>query len=161
MARHTWQKAFFSDSPLTSFQVVPFRMHRCLELPDIVELVCSHLEVPSNELEPFFDGQLPEHRDLAALARTSTVLSTHAVRLLWKSVNISNLFRCLPSDSFSLRTTGRSLRIQYIMVGGIVAMGVSALKTDSIGTTSPFTGIRLGARPCLCSTCQTSHLQFC
>ncbi|KAJ7208573.1 hypothetical protein GGX14DRAFT_633394 [Mycena pura] len=88
-------------------------MHRCLQIPELVELVCSHLEVPCQE--SFIDVRQPERRDLAVLARTSTVLSSHALRLLWKTVKLVDLLRCLPSDSFDLTATVRDFWITYTM----------------------------------------------
>ncbi|KAJ7192797.1 hypothetical protein GGX14DRAFT_479550 [Mycena pura] len=88
-------------------------MHRCLQLPELVELMCSYLDVPYHP-EIFLDRQ-PERRDLAVLARTSSVFSSHALRLLWKSVKLVDLLRCLPPDSFNLTTTGESFWIKYIM----------------------------------------------
>ncbi|KAJ7190040.1 hypothetical protein GGX14DRAFT_606652 [Mycena pura] len=93
-------------------------MHRCLQIPELVELMCSHLDVPYHP-EIFIDRQ-PERglrRDLAVLARTSTVFSSHALRLLWKSVKLGDLLRCLPSDSFNVvtTTTGDGFWVEYIM----------------------------------------------
>ncbi|KAF8149229.1 hypothetical protein K438DRAFT_1988992 [Mycena galopus ATCC 62051] len=91
-------------------------MHRCLQLPELVALVCSHLQSPyALELEAAFGVSQPKRRDLAVLARTSTVFSSHALRLLWKSVTLIDLFRCFPADVFELRTTGEGYFTKYIM----------------------------------------------
>ncbi|KAJ7630218.1 hypothetical protein FB45DRAFT_1150168 [Roridomyces roridus] len=71
-------------------------MHRCLQVPELVELITSQLSVHRQNL-----------RDLAVLARTSTVFSDHALRLLWASATLINLLRCLPSDAYSLRVKGK------------------------------------------------------
>ncbi|KAF8186150.1 hypothetical protein K438DRAFT_1039691 [Mycena galopus ATCC 62051] len=89
-------------------------MHRCLQVPELVGLVCSHIQSPYH-LETAFEVRQPKRGDLAVLARTSTVFSSHAVRLLWKSVSLINLLRCLPSDSFELRRTGVGYFAKYIM----------------------------------------------
>ncbi|KAJ7711233.1 hypothetical protein B0H14DRAFT_3021211 [Mycena olivaceomarginata] len=87
-------------------------MHRCLQLPELVGLVCSHLQSP---YDLALEIRQPKRRDLAVLARTSTVFSSHALRLLWESVTLINLLRCLPSDSFELRTTGEGYFTKYMM----------------------------------------------
>ncbi|KAJ7491675.1 hypothetical protein B0H11DRAFT_2007411 [Mycena galericulata] len=93
-------------------------MHRCLQIPELVGLVCSHLQVPHQGGIAFKVGH-PKRRDresdLAVLARTSTVFSSHALRLLWNSVALIDLLNCLPSDSFELRTTGEGYFTKYIM----------------------------------------------
>ncbi|KAJ6586044.1 hypothetical protein B0H19DRAFT_1228187 [Mycena capillaripes] len=89
-------------------------MHRCLQIPELVALFCSHV-YPPGELETSFDVRHPRRRDLAVLARTSTMFSSHALKLLWKSVALIQLLRCLPSDSFNLTTTGEGYFTKYIM----------------------------------------------
>ncbi|KAJ7301284.1 hypothetical protein DFH08DRAFT_104200 [Mycena albidolilacea] len=89
-------------------------MHRCLRLPELVGLVCSHLQSPYH-LEIALEVRQPKRGDLAVLARTSTVFSSHALRLLWESVTLINLLRCLPSDSFEIRTTGEGYFTKYMM----------------------------------------------
>ncbi|KAJ6460443.1 hypothetical protein DFH09DRAFT_1230040 [Mycena vulgaris] len=59
-------------------------MHRCLQVPELVGLVCSHLQGPRH-LEIAFEVGHPKRGDLAVLARTSTVFSSHALRLIWNS----------------------------------------------------------------------------
>lgn len=95
------------------------RMHRCLQLPELVGLVCSHLQSPYH-MEITLEARQPRRGDLAALARTSTVFSSHALRLLWKSVTLINLLRCLPSDSFELSTTGEGYFTKYMMASGTI-----------------------------------------
>ncbi|KAJ7709104.1 hypothetical protein B0H14DRAFT_3023551 [Mycena olivaceomarginata] len=68
-------------------------MHRCLQLPELVGLVCSHLQSPYH-LEIALEVRQPKRGDLAVLARTSTVFSSHALRLLWESVTLIYLLRC-------------------------------------------------------------------
>ncbi|KAJ7732461.1 hypothetical protein B0H16DRAFT_1893081 [Mycena metata] len=89
-------------------------MHRCLEVPELVGLVCSHLQGP-RQLEIAFDVGHPKRGDLAVLARTSTVFSSHALRLIWESATLKNLLGCLPPDSFKLTTTGEGYFTKYIM----------------------------------------------
>ncbi|KAJ7190374.1 hypothetical protein GGX14DRAFT_605953, partial [Mycena pura] len=82
------------------------------QIPELVSLVCSHLEVLP-QLQSVRFGARPA--DLAVLARTSTVFSSHALRLVWKSVALINLLRCLPSDCFHLTTTGVGYMKKYTM----------------------------------------------
>ncbi|KAJ6583613.1 hypothetical protein DFH09DRAFT_1144754 [Mycena vulgaris] len=89
-------------------------MHRCLQIPELVGLVCSRLQGPRHFGIAFEVGH-PKHGDLAVLARTSTVFSSHALRLIWNSVTLMNLLSCLPSGSFELRTTGEGYFTKYIM----------------------------------------------
>ncbi|KAJ6451429.1 hypothetical protein C8R45DRAFT_1042058, partial [Mycena sanguinolenta] len=49
------------------------------------------------------------------LARTLTVFSNHALRLIWNTVTLLNLLGCLPSDSFELRTIGKGYSTKHIM----------------------------------------------
>ncbi|KAJ7473657.1 hypothetical protein B0H11DRAFT_1340284 [Mycena galericulata] len=90
-------------------------MHHCLQVPELVGLVCSHLQVPHHGIAFEVGHPKRRDRDLAVLARTSTVFSSHALRLLWNSVALINLLSCLPSDSFDLRTTGAGYFTKYIM----------------------------------------------
>ncbi|KAJ7028222.1 hypothetical protein C8F04DRAFT_67905 [Mycena alexandri] len=89
-------------------------MHRCLEVSELVGLVCSHLQGP-RQLEFAFEVVRPKRGDLAVLARTSTVFSSHALRLIWESVTLKNLLSCLPPGSFRLRMTGEGYFTKYIM----------------------------------------------
>ncbi|KAJ7612537.1 hypothetical protein FB45DRAFT_939262, partial [Roridomyces roridus] len=52
---------------------------------------------------------------LAVLARTSTVFSDHALRLLWASVALINLLRCIPPDAYNVRVEGKGRTTRYIM----------------------------------------------
>ncbi|KAF7372666.1 hypothetical protein MVEN_00129900 [Mycena venus] len=88
-------------------------MHRCLQVPELVSIVCSHLQGPRHW--EIFEVGHPKRGDLAVLARTSTVFSSHALRLIWNSATLMNLLSCLPSDSFELRTTGEGYFTKYIM----------------------------------------------
>ncbi|KAJ7717385.1 hypothetical protein B0H16DRAFT_1799287 [Mycena metata] len=89
-------------------------MHRCLEIPELVASVCSHLR-GSRPLEVAFEVAHPKRGDLAALARTSTVFSGHALRLIWESVTLKNLLGSLPPDCFKLITTGEGYSMKYTM----------------------------------------------
>ncbi|KAJ7281139.1 hypothetical protein C8J57DRAFT_1711980 [Mycena rebaudengoi] len=93
-------------------------MHPCLKVPELVGLVCSHLLDP-RQPDMAFEVNRPKHGDLTVLARTSTVFSSHALRLLWKSVTLISLLRCLPSDSFELRTTGEGYFTKYMMASDL------------------------------------------
>ncbi|KAJ7741168.1 hypothetical protein DFH07DRAFT_981720 [Mycena maculata] len=69
-------------------------MHRCMQIP---ELVCSHILPPSG-IETSLDVGQPKHGDLAVLARTSTLFSSHALRLLWKRGGFFTKYIMLYSD---------------------------------------------------------------
>ncbi|KAJ6450409.1 hypothetical protein C8R45DRAFT_1083977 [Mycena sanguinolenta] len=89
-------------------------MHRSLQIPELVGLVCSHLQEPRHLVIAYEAGH-PRHRDLAVLARTSKIFSNHALRLIWNTVTLINLLGCLPSDSFELTTTGEGYFTKHIM----------------------------------------------
>ncbi|KAJ7630280.1 hypothetical protein FB45DRAFT_1150273 [Roridomyces roridus] len=78
-------------------------MHRCFQLPggEIVERICFHLD---------------RQGDLTALARASKVFSSHALRVIWESVSLVNLLRCLPSDAYS---TEMGHGIWIMVLGGV------------------------------------------
>ncbi|KAJ7140593.1 hypothetical protein C8R43DRAFT_1131531 [Mycena crocata] len=61
-------------------------MHHCLNIVEIVGIICSHLE--------------NEPRSLTVLARTSRMFEDPALDILWKSLNtLVPLLNCLPSDA--------------------------------------------------------------
>ncbi|KAJ7458606.1 hypothetical protein FB451DRAFT_1142284 [Mycena latifolia] len=64
-------------------------MHHCLQILEIVELICSHLDPGDFECEP---------GHLAALARACTSLRDPALDLLWRNQNLVNILRCFPTD---------------------------------------------------------------
>ncbi|KAJ7630183.1 hypothetical protein FB45DRAFT_1150117 [Roridomyces roridus] len=71
-------------------------MHRFFQISELVELLCSHLEV-----ERPTEWETTKNPELAALARTSSVFFSHTIPLIWSSVTLENLLRgCLPADSF-------------------------------------------------------------
>ncbi|KAJ7612607.1 hypothetical protein FB45DRAFT_1036829 [Roridomyces roridus] len=79
-------------------------MHRCLQVPELVALITSNF--------------LPEHaerRNLTVLARTSSVFSGHALRLLWASAELQDLLRCLPSDAYRVTVERKRWSNQYTM----------------------------------------------
>ncbi|KAJ7630279.1 hypothetical protein FB45DRAFT_1150265 [Roridomyces roridus] len=73
-------------------------MHRCLQVPELSWTSPSSV-------------RRPDHRDLAVLARTCRIFSSHALRLLWHSVPLINLLRLLPRDTFHFTMT----ETKYIM----------------------------------------------
>ncbi|KAJ7453767.1 hypothetical protein FB451DRAFT_1280753 [Mycena latifolia] len=69
-------------------------MHRCLNILEIIELICSH-----------FDPASPLHgRVLAALARTCSMLSGPALDRLWNTqYGLEPILRCMPPDLFDVQ----------------------------------------------------------
>ncbi|KAJ7186657.1 hypothetical protein C8R46DRAFT_1341997 [Mycena filopes] len=77
-------------------------MHRCLKLLEITDMIFSHLYVAPDTDPATPSSDRPELRDLAALARTSTVFSNVALDLLWRSAVLLNVLRCLPADMWTI-----------------------------------------------------------
>ncbi|KAJ7624374.1 hypothetical protein FB45DRAFT_1030531 [Roridomyces roridus] len=72
----------------------PREMHRGLRIPELVELIVSHLD-PATDPTP-----------LAALARTSRVFHHPALDSLWNRQSCtSNLIQCFPQDLWELQTS--------------------------------------------------------
>ncbi|KAJ6520532.1 hypothetical protein C8R45DRAFT_62927 [Mycena sanguinolenta] len=66
-------------------------MHRCLQIPEIVDMICA-------ELDPFSSWSFTSHH-LAILARTCTSFSGPALHHLWACATLSKiLISCMPSD---------------------------------------------------------------
>ncbi|KAJ7612591.1 hypothetical protein FB45DRAFT_803165 [Roridomyces roridus] len=83
-------------------------MHPCLKIPELVAPICSHLLPPPKSFDLWISAHeptCPHQCHLAVLARTSTVFSSHALRLLWKSVPLIRLLFCLPSETYRLSYT--------------------------------------------------------
>ncbi|KAJ7668771.1 hypothetical protein DFH06DRAFT_1182452 [Mycena polygramma] len=90
-------------------------MHRCLQIAEIVDMVCSHLDPRSPGFQPI---SLP-FRDLAAVARTCTIFRDPALDYLWCHAALGRLLtRCMPTDLWDVDTTeihvfskGRKVRL--------------------------------------------------
>ncbi|KAJ7142952.1 hypothetical protein C8R44DRAFT_974416 [Mycena epipterygia] len=80
-------------------------MHRCLKIPEIVGLVCSHLEE---------SWVVRSKCHLAVLARTCTAFHGPALDVLWSSSALVDLLRCLPSDLWVMENT-RDALVNYSM----------------------------------------------
>ncbi|KAJ7607637.1 hypothetical protein DFH06DRAFT_1379843 [Mycena polygramma] len=77
-------------------------MHRCLQIAEIVDMICFHLDPRSSGL-PL--GRLPL-RDLAVAARTCTVLQSPALDYLWSETSLGKLLtHCMPSDLWAVDVT--------------------------------------------------------
>ncbi|KAJ7494899.1 hypothetical protein FB451DRAFT_1212821 [Mycena latifolia] len=87
-------------------------MHRCLGIPELVGLICSHLHLTS-ALDTHYEVKQPTRGNLAAMARTCTALHNPAVDLLWRSAPLMNLLRCFPTDLVEIAK--RSARPKYTM----------------------------------------------
>jgi hypothetical protein len=69
-------------------------MHRALEVVELVENICAHLG-PADPVKLKSDAA----RDLALLARASTIFLDPALDVLWKSQDsLVHLLRCMPHD---------------------------------------------------------------
>ncbi|KAJ6476779.1 hypothetical protein C8R47DRAFT_985261 [Mycena vitilis] len=80
-------------------------MHRCLEIAEIVDMICSQLYRPS-DLPWFVEGGASP-QGLAAAARTCTTFNGPALDYLWKSISLQTLLmRCMPSDLWALDKAG-------------------------------------------------------
>ncbi|KAJ7870571.1 hypothetical protein B0H14DRAFT_3573738 [Mycena olivaceomarginata] len=74
------------------------QQHRALTIPEMVRLICEHLEVLS---EPHHEGSRNRRNleDLAALARTCRDFENPALDILWRVQNtLANALKCLPSN---------------------------------------------------------------
>lgn len=71
-------------------------MHRGLQIPEIVELVCIELA----EDLPRYGAGPPQCQHLAALARTCKTFQDPALDLLWshQKNTMKNLLMCMPND---------------------------------------------------------------
>ncbi|KAJ7218183.1 hypothetical protein C8J57DRAFT_1732272 [Mycena rebaudengoi] len=69
-------------------------MHRCLQILEMVEMVCFQFDpYPSRDV-----------KDLASLARTCTIFQGPALDVLWKvQRTLMNLVRCMPTDLFDVQ----------------------------------------------------------
>jgi hypothetical protein len=79
---------------------VPYsqQQHRALTIPEIIGLICEHLEVLA---EPHHEGSGTRRNleDLAALARTCRDFENPALDILWREQNtLANTLKCLPSN---------------------------------------------------------------
>ncbi|KAJ7438305.1 hypothetical protein B0H11DRAFT_2105237 [Mycena galericulata] len=73
-------------------------MHRALEIPELAEVICSHL---SSEYlyQPDFVRPTSSTCDLAALARTCKIFQNPALDVLWSyQTTFAHVLRCMPSD---------------------------------------------------------------
>ncbi|KAJ7692890.1 hypothetical protein B0H17DRAFT_1060924 [Mycena rosella] len=71
-------------------------MHPALHIPEMVELVCSHV-CPQDPDRPW-PGSV-RRRDLSALARTSKIFQEPALNALWAiQLTFANVLRCMPDD---------------------------------------------------------------
>ncbi|KAF8217070.1 hypothetical protein K438DRAFT_1798253 [Mycena galopus ATCC 62051] len=69
-------------------------MHRCLKLPEIVDMICAALDPRCSSEWPVLS-----FRDLAIVARTCTSFRDPALDHLWSKAALSQiLMRCMPSD---------------------------------------------------------------
>ncbi|KAJ7495420.1 hypothetical protein FB451DRAFT_1164155 [Mycena latifolia] len=86
------------------------RMHRGLEILDIVELICEQVGTPTC-------GCTKRH--LSALARTATIFHP-ALNILWRDqYTIKNVLRCMPDDLWDITNTGDifdTVRIRLLRV---------------------------------------------
>ncbi|KAJ6522216.1 hypothetical protein DFH09DRAFT_1330695 [Mycena vulgaris] len=92
-------------------------MHHCLQIQEVVGLVCSHLHPnPAGPLEDGHTARQPVLSDLAVLARTCTAFHSPALDLLWSSALLANLLRLLPSDLLAIdEIVDPREHIQYAM----------------------------------------------
>ncbi|KAJ7746131.1 hypothetical protein DFH07DRAFT_1038550 [Mycena maculata] len=77
-------------------------MHRALEIVELVENICAHLG-PADLVSLKTDAT----RDLALLARTSTIFLNPALDVLWRSQDsLVHLLRCMPHDLLVIPEVG-------------------------------------------------------
>ncbi|KAJ7629213.1 hypothetical protein DFH06DRAFT_1226149 [Mycena polygramma] len=77
-------------------------MHRCLQIAEIVDMVCSHLDPRSPGFRPI---SLP-FRDLAVVARTCTIFRDPALDYLWCHAALGRLLtQCMPKDLWNVDIT--------------------------------------------------------
>ncbi|KAK6978028.1 hypothetical protein R3P38DRAFT_502271 [Favolaschia claudopus] len=80
-------------------------MHRCLAVPEILDLICGQVVEPASSIFSRGDGFMPNSTQLstcAALARTCRIFSDTALRSLWnRQNNLEPFLGLFPSDLFA------------------------------------------------------------
>ncbi|KAJ7895385.1 hypothetical protein B0H13DRAFT_2338876 [Mycena leptocephala] len=79
-------------------------MHHCLQISEIVDIVCSHLDPPADLLREGAGNKL-RFQDLAAIARKCTAFNGPALDYLWRSATLPVgrlLKRCMPYDLWGI-----------------------------------------------------------
>ncbi|KAJ7117837.1 hypothetical protein C8R44DRAFT_791496 [Mycena epipterygia] len=76
-------------------------MHRCLRIPEIVAMICVHLD-PHPEFRGWPASKQPWLRDFAAVTRTCVDLYSPSLDSLWRSATLENLLLCMSSDVWAL-----------------------------------------------------------
>ncbi|KAF7335589.1 hypothetical protein MVEN_02213200 [Mycena venus] len=86
-------------------------MHRCLQIPEIVDMVFSQLD-PRISSDPW--PAATPFRDLSVVARTCTTFQGPALDYLWSSAPLERfLIRCAPSDIWDVEPNEYSWSEKY------------------------------------------------
>ncbi|KAJ7824275.1 hypothetical protein B0H13DRAFT_1539709, partial [Mycena leptocephala] len=73
-------------------------MHHCLTVPEIVDMICFHLDPRLSE-----NARLDTPRNLGMVARTCRFFQGPALDHLWSSASLGTvLVRCMPSDLWAV-----------------------------------------------------------
>lgn len=117
-------------------------MHRCLTIPEMVQMVCSHLEPD--------EGDSPS---LATLARTSSVFHGPALDRLWSYQNtIGNLLRCMPPDLFAFDSVVTGWNRRATPVYRILLAPIDSHRFVRAASAPAYCCVRLGKESNLCSS---------
>ncbi|KAJ6559790.1 hypothetical protein B0H19DRAFT_1260483 [Mycena capillaripes] len=90
-------------------------MHHCLTIPEIVDMICFHLDPRLSE-----NARLDTPRNLGMMARTCRSLQGPALDHLWSSASLGTLLtRCMPSDLWAVDVdnsvyTGRTRKLRLL-----------------------------------------------
>ncbi|KAJ6560106.1 hypothetical protein B0H19DRAFT_1146509 [Mycena capillaripes] len=95
-------------------------MHHCLQIQEIVGLLCSHLEESRISLRPYStivgkSWKRPALNNLAVVARTCRAFHGPALDVLWRSSALVNILRCLPSDLYHCEESGPEWNVRCDM----------------------------------------------
>ncbi|KAJ7464107.1 hypothetical protein FB451DRAFT_454329 [Mycena latifolia] len=87
-------------------EIAPREMHRSLRIPEIAQMIVSHID-PTSDV-----GARP---DLASLARTCRLFHDHALDVLWKRQDtIANLVGCMPADLWTIQNVNERRRSMHL-----------------------------------------------
>ncbi|KAJ7646245.1 hypothetical protein DFH06DRAFT_1476401 [Mycena polygramma] len=86
------------------------KMHDCLKIPELVDIICSYLDSPSLIERP------GDKCDLAVVARTCRTFNDPALDYLWRSTTLARLLiSCMPSDLWAVDSVeGAWMMTKYI-----------------------------------------------
>ncbi|KAJ7679540.1 hypothetical protein DFH06DRAFT_512352, partial [Mycena polygramma] len=119
-------------------------MHRCLTILEILNAICSNLEI---DLVGYPWVSNDNRAALSALARTCTIFSDPALDALWSNqAKLDPFLRLFPPDLFILSTTGSALVLRWSILRPIMLtdwnrVSLYSSRVKVLSMTSPPPGI--------------------